>query len=47
MNGHGHYRVEYPLRGTPKTFYPRAQEMSSSRAWHMSAIDAGFAHVPN
>ena len=46
MNGQTHFKVEYQFRGTPKAFYIRAERMDSSHAWHMSAVDAGFAHIP-
>jgi hypothetical protein len=41
-----HFKVEYQLRGQPKSFYVRSEKMDSSEAWHMSAVDAGFATIP-
>lgn len=46
MNSPSHFKVEYKLRGEPKSFYLRAPKMDSSEAWHMSAVDAGFASIP-
>jgi hypothetical protein len=46
MNNSSHFKVEYQLRGEPKSFYVRAPKMDSSAAWHISAVDAGFATIP-
>lgn len=41
-----HYKVEYQLSGKLKSFYVRSEKMDISEAWHMSAVDAGFATIP-
>jgi hypothetical protein len=46
MNNSSHFKFEYQLRGEPKSFYVRAPKMDSSAAWHISAVDAGFATIP-
>jgi len=41
-----HYRINYLLNGTYKTFYVRADCMNNAEAWHWAAVDAGFGQIP-
>lgn len=46
MSQNCHYRVDYLLNGSYKTFYIRTDKMDNSEAWHWAAVDAGFGHIP-
>lgn len=41
-----HYRIDYLLNGTYKTFYIRTGAMSNSEAWHWATVDAGVGQIP-
>lgn len=46
MAGHKHFRIDYLLHGSYKTFYISAAEMDNSEAWHWASVDAGFSQIP-
>ncbi|GFM68006.1 hypothetical protein PSCICO_32850 [Pseudomonas cichorii] len=41
-----HYRIDYLLNGTFKSFYIRADNMDNAEAWHHASVDAGLARIP-
>ena len=41
-----HYRIDYLLHGTYKSFYVRALTMSNAEAWHWATLDAGIGQIP-
>ncbi|WP_440780092.1 DUF6555 family protein [Pseudomonas syringae] len=41
-----HYRIDYLLHGSYKTFYIRAGVMDNKEAWHWASVDAGFGAIP-
>ena len=41
-----HYRIDYLLHGTYKSFYVRAVTMSNAEAWHWATLDAGIGQIP-
>lgn len=41
-----HYRIDYLLHGTYKTFYVSAAVMDNAEAWHWATVDAGFGQIP-
>ncbi|GFM50518.1 DUF6555 family protein [Pseudomonas capsici] len=41
-----HYRIDYLLNGTFKSFYIRADNMDNAEAWHYASVDAGLARIP-
>lgn len=41
-----HYRIDYLLNGSYKTFYIRAAKMDNAEAWHWASVDAGFGQIP-
>jgi hypothetical protein len=41
-----HYRIDYLLDGTYKSFYVRAPGMDNAEAWHWATVDAGFGQLP-
>ena len=43
---HKHYRIDYLLNGSYKTFYVSAIAMDNAEAWHWAAVDAGFGQIP-
>lgn len=46
MNNSAHYLIRYRLRGAEKSFYLHSIGMNNAHAWHMAAVDAGFADIP-
>jgi hypothetical protein len=46
MNGSAHFQIHYWLRGEKRRFYLYSEGMTNARAWHMAAVDAGFADIP-
>lgn len=46
MRAPTHYLIKYRLNGIERSFYLYASAMSSAKAWHMTAVDAGFAEIP-
>jgi hypothetical protein len=43
---HKHYRIDYLLHGSYKTFYVSALAMDNAEAWHWASVDAGFGQIP-
>jgi hypothetical protein len=41
-----HYRIDYLLNGSSKTFYVRAPMMTNAEAWHWASVDAGVGQLP-
>jgi hypothetical protein len=41
-----HYRIDYLLNGSFKSFYVRASEMNNAEAWHWATVDAGLGQLP-
>ncbi|MCD5996546.1 hypothetical protein KDX38_23435 [Pseudomonas sp. CDFA 602] len=41
-----HYRIDYLLNGSFKSFYIRTEHMDSVEAWHFASVDAGLARIP-
>jgi hypothetical protein len=41
-----HFRIDYLLNGSYKTFYVSAPKMDNADAWHWAAVDAGFGQIP-
>ncbi|MBX8492816.1 hypothetical protein K5D56_00085 [Pseudomonas cichorii] len=41
-----HYRIDYLLNGSFKSFYIRADNMDNAEAWHYASVDAGLARIP-
>jgi len=41
-----HYRIDYLLHGTFKTFYISASVMDNAEAWHWASVDAGIGEIP-
>lgn len=41
-----HYRIDYLLHGSYRTFYIRAVVMDNKEAWHWASVDAGFGAIP-
>lgn len=46
MNDSTHFHISYRLRGEEKSFYMHSAGMTNARAWHMAAVDAGYAEIP-
>jgi hypothetical protein len=46
MNNSTHFQITYSLRGEEKRFYLHALAMTNAQAWHMAAVDAGYADIP-
>lgn len=46
MSQHKHYRIDYLLHGSYKTFYISAAAMDNAEAWHWATVDAGFGQIP-
>jgi hypothetical protein len=46
MSGPTHFKIDYLLAGKPKSFLSALQKLDNDEAWHMSAVDAGFAQLP-
>jgi hypothetical protein len=46
MNCPTHYLIRYCLHGQEKRFYVYSPRMTNAQAWHMAAVDAGFAKIP-
>jgi hypothetical protein len=46
MSRTAHYRIDYLLEGSYKTFYLSATDMTNAEAWHWAAVDSGFASIP-
>ena len=46
MNGYGHYKAKYQLKGTLEVFNIRAENMDSSPVLQMCAVEAEYAHIP-
>lgn len=46
MNDSSHFHISYLLRGEAKSFYLYSDGMTQSHAWHMAAVDSGFAEIP-
>lgn len=46
MSHSPHYKIDYLLHGTYKTFYVRAELMNNPEAWHWAAVDAGVGQIP-
>jgi len=46
MSQERHFRINYVLKGTYKTFYLCAQAMNNAEAWHWATIDAGIGQLP-
>ncbi|MDB6052334.1 MAG: hypothetical protein JWR17_5080 [Pseudomonas sp.] len=46
MAQHAHYRIDYLLNGSYKTFYISAPHMDKAEAWHWATVDAGIAQIP-
>lgn len=46
MNEPTHFKIDYLLSGKRKSFFICSAKMDNAEAWHMSAVDAGFAHLP-
>jgi hypothetical protein len=41
-----HYRIDYVLNGSGKSFYVSTATMSNAEAWHWAAVDCGVAPIP-
>ncbi|HEX8590818.1 DUF6555 family protein [Pseudomonas sp.] len=41
-----HYRIDYVLNGSGKSFYVSTATMSNAEAWHWAAVDSGVAPIP-
>jgi hypothetical protein len=41
-----HYRIDYLVDGSYKTFYIRSAKMDNAEAWHWATVDAGFGEIP-
>lgn len=41
-----HYRIDYLLNGSYKSFYVSTETMSNAEAWHWAAVDSGVAPLP-
>ncbi|ARA81236.1 DUF6555 family protein [Pseudomonas amygdali] len=41
-----HYRIDYLLNGSFKSFYIRTENMDNAEAWHCASVDAGLARIP-
>lgn len=41
-----HYRIDYVLNGSYKSFYVSTEKMSNADAWHWAAVDSGVAPIP-
>jgi hypothetical protein len=41
-----HFKIDYLMRGSYKTFYVRTEAMNNAEAWHWAAVDAGIGQIP-
>ncbi|RXU03837.1 hypothetical protein B1F68_22220 [Pseudomonas syringae] len=41
-----HYRIDYLLNGSFKSFYIRTENKDNAQAWHCASVDAGLARIP-
>ncbi len=41
-----HYRIDYLMNGSFKSFYIRTEHMDNVEAWHYASVDAGLARIP-
>lgn len=46
MNAPAHFLIRYRLRGEARSFYLHSVGMTNAQAWHMAAVDAGYAEIP-
>ncbi|MDY7560916.1 hypothetical protein QN382_06910 [Pseudomonas sp. 10B1] len=46
MNHSKHYRIDYLLNGSFKSFYISAEFMDNTEAWHHASVDAGIGRIP-
>ncbi|WP_062389559.1 DUF6555 family protein [Pseudomonas abietaniphila] len=41
-----HYRIDYLIHGSYKTFYVHSSTMNKDEALHWATVDAGIAQIP-
>ncbi|MFJ5300242.1 DUF6555 family protein [Pseudomonas sp. SLFW] len=41
-----HFRIDYLIHGSYKTFYIHSPAMDASEAWHWATVDAGIGQIP-
>lgn len=41
-----HYRIDYLLNGSYKSFHVSSEHMDDTQAWHSAAVDSGFVQIP-
>ena len=46
MAQYKHFRIDYLLHGSYKSFYISAEAMDNASAWHWASVDAGFGQIP-
>ncbi|MGV8921425.1 MAG: DUF6555 family protein [Pseudomonas sp.] len=41
-----HFRIDYLINGSYKTFYIHSDSMDKDEAWHWATVDAGIGQIP-
>lgn len=40
------YEIDYSLRGAPRSFIIRLEQINTADAWHWACCDAGIGYIP-